>query len=218
MKCPACRKGFVFTNKSVFPLSKCLDLVDYCNVCSHSMQYNTNNGGGINYALTMALFFLNIFWYAPIFGLSYKDNSFVYFIVTSAIVVLLAQPWLMRFSRLLFLYFLVKFNIDSLFESDNNISDVQWKFKAGFYLREIERYFMNNFNRVFWAVQKHCKERGSVSGDVQFQKIAEDLGISGERLHYFLDCIAETGVIKYLPENKTVLLTEKGRNALRVFP
>ena len=116
MKCPACRKGFVFANRSIFPLSKCLDLVDHCSVCGQTMKYNTNNGGGINYALTMILFFLNILWYWPIFGLSYKDNSFVYFIIASVIVVVLAQPLLMRFSRIIFLYFIIKFNKNAVVE------------------------------------------------------------------------------------------------------
>ncbi len=74
------------------------------------MQLESNNGGGINYALTMILFFLNILWYWPIFGLSYKDNSFLYFIYASTIVVVLVQPWLMRYSRVIFLYFLVKYD------------------------------------------------------------------------------------------------------------
>lgn len=110
MKCPACRKGNVFVNRSIFPLSKCLDLVDKCKECGQKMQLESNNGGGINYALTMLLFFLNIFWYWPIFGLSYKDNSFIYFIIVSAGVVIVVQPWLMRYSRMIFLYFLIKYD------------------------------------------------------------------------------------------------------------
>ena len=113
MRCPRCRKGFVFLNKSILPLGKCLDLVDNCKVCNQKMQMESNNGGGINYALTMILFFLNIFWYWPIFGMSYKDNSFIYFIFASVSVVIFVQPWLMRYSRMIFLYFLIKYDIDS---------------------------------------------------------------------------------------------------------
>ncbi len=109
MKCPSCRKSTVFVNKSVFPLGKCLALKDECEVCGQKMKSESNNGGGINYALTMMLFFLNLCWYWPIFGLSYKDNSVFYYLITSTIVVVLLQPWLMRLSRMMYLYLYVNF-------------------------------------------------------------------------------------------------------------
>lgn len=108
MKCPACRKGFVFVNRSIFPLGKCTDITDNCKVCGQKLLLESNNGGGINYALTLILFFLNILWYWPIFGFSYKDDSFFHFLITSIVLVLLVQPWLMRYSRIVFLYFIVK--------------------------------------------------------------------------------------------------------------
>lgn len=109
MKCPSCRKTTVFVNKSIFPLGKCLALKDECEICGQRMKSESNNGGGINYALSMVLFFLNLCWYWPVFGLSYKDNSVYYYLVTSTIVVILLQPWLMRISRMLYLYLYVGF-------------------------------------------------------------------------------------------------------------
>jgi len=109
MKCPSCRKENVFKNKSIFPLKECLTLKEICKNCGQKLKMKSNNGGGINYALTIILFFLNILWYWPIFGLSYKDNSFIYFVITSIAVVILAQPWLMRYSRIIFLYFIIKY-------------------------------------------------------------------------------------------------------------
>lgn len=109
MKCPSCRKSTVFLNKSIFPLGKCLALKDECEICGQKMKSESNNGGGINYALSMILFFLNLCWYWPIFGLSYKDNSVYYYLITSTVVVLLLQPWLMRLSRMIYLYLYVNF-------------------------------------------------------------------------------------------------------------
>ena len=109
MKCPSCRKSSVFINKSVFPLGKCLAMKDECEVCGQRMKSESNNGGGINYALTMILFFLNLLWYWPVFGLSYKDNSVFYFLGISIVIVLLAQPYLMRLSRMLYLYMYTAF-------------------------------------------------------------------------------------------------------------
>jgi len=108
-KCPSCRQSTVFVNKSVFPLSQIVDLKDDCEVCGQKMKSERNNGGGINYALSMLLFFINLLWYWPIFGLSYKDNSVYYYLAASSAVVILAQPWLMRLSRMLYLYLYVGF-------------------------------------------------------------------------------------------------------------
>lgn len=109
-KCPNCRRGKVFIHNSIFPLSNCLTLKDRCDVCRQKLKYEQNNGGGINYALTMMLFFLNVLWYWPIFGLSYKDNSFFYFLAASIAVVILVQPWLMRLSRMIYLYLYIQYD------------------------------------------------------------------------------------------------------------
>lgn len=109
MKCPSCRKTHVFVHKSIFPLGELVLLKDECEVCGQKMKSEKNNGGGINYALTVLLFFLNLCWYWPIFGLSYKDDSVVHYLITSIIVVLLAQPYLMRLSRMIYLYLYVGF-------------------------------------------------------------------------------------------------------------
>ena len=73
------------------------------------MKSERNNGGGINYALTVVLFILNLGWYWPVFGMSYKDNSMYYYLISSTVVVILAQPYLMRLSRVIYLYLYVGF-------------------------------------------------------------------------------------------------------------
>lgn len=109
MKCPSCRRNTVFVNKSIFPLGKLVALKDECEVCGEKFKSESNNGGGINYALTVMLFFLNLCWYWPLFGLSYQDNSVYYYLASSIAVVLLAQPYLMRLSRIVYLYLYIGF-------------------------------------------------------------------------------------------------------------
>jgi len=108
-KCPNCRKGYVWQQKSVFPLKHLLQLKANCPVCGQRLVYERNNGAGINYALTIILFFLNLAWYWPVFGLSYDDNSVEYFLLTSIIIAILAQPWLMRLGRMIYLYLFIQF-------------------------------------------------------------------------------------------------------------
>lgn len=113
-KCPSCRKGNAFVNRSIFPLGKCLATHRDCPVCGQRLQNEQNNGIGINYALTVMVIFLNVLWYYPIFGLSYKDNSYITFLFTSVAVALILQPWLMRMSRMLYLYMFVQYGQGSL--------------------------------------------------------------------------------------------------------
>ena len=119
-RCPSCRKGFVFENRSYFPLGKCLGLKDKCEVCGQKMKSESNNGGGINYALTVMLLFLNLLWYWPIFGISYKDNSIYYYLTTSILVVLVLQPFLMRLSRMIYLYAYVSYGATGETTSKNH--------------------------------------------------------------------------------------------------
>lgn len=106
-KCPRCRKGNLFVNRGIFPLGQCLKMNKTCTNCDQRLIYETNNGPGINYALTVIIFFLNILWYWPLFGISYKDDSVFYFLAASTMVILVLQPWLMRLSRSMYIYALV---------------------------------------------------------------------------------------------------------------
>jgi DNA-directed RNA polymerase subunit RPC12/RpoP len=108
-KCPNCRVGKLFLQKGIFPLKNMLKMNINCPHCNQKLKGESNNGPGINYALTTILLFLNILWYYPIFGMSYKDNSIFYFLGTSTAVVILMQPILMRLSRVIYLYILLAF-------------------------------------------------------------------------------------------------------------
>lgn len=111
-KCPNCRKGDMYTNKSVFPLGKMMDMPERCPVCGQKYELEVGfyyGTGYVSYALSVGLFFFNLVWYWLIFGLSYQDYSIFYYLITSIIIVIVLQPWLMRFSRVLYLYMFVKY-------------------------------------------------------------------------------------------------------------
>ncbi|NDC40901.1 MAG: DUF983 domain-containing protein [Chitinophagia bacterium] len=104
MKCPQCQGGDIFSQKGIFPLKHLADVNMHCSVCGLKMVSERNNGAGINYALTVIVFFLNLCWYWPIFGLSYTDNSTYYYLASSTVITVLLQPWLMRLSRAMYVY------------------------------------------------------------------------------------------------------------------
>jgi hypothetical protein len=121
MKCPNCRKGHMFKNKSIFPLGKLLDMPERCPVCGQKMELEVGfyyGTGYVSYALSVALFFFNLIWYWGLIGLSYKDNSIFYYLITSVTIVVLLQPWLMRISRVLYLYMFVKYGKGTTMKSE----------------------------------------------------------------------------------------------------
>jgi uncharacterized protein (DUF983 family) len=109
-KCPQCRKGDIFINKHILPLKDCLKTVDSCEVCLQKIKVEANYGQGMNFVFIFIIYTFNLLWYCPLMGLSFKDNSIYYYIAVSTFMVLILQPWLMRFSRVLFLYLVIKHN------------------------------------------------------------------------------------------------------------
>jgi uncharacterized protein (DUF983 family) len=112
MNCPNCRKGKMFINKSIFPLSQLLKMPEHCPVCGQKMELEVGfyyGTGYVSYALSVGLFFFNLVWYWLIFGISYKNNSIFYYLITSIVIVVVLQPWIMRYSRVLYLYMFVRY-------------------------------------------------------------------------------------------------------------
>ncbi len=112
MKCPCCRKGRMFINPSIFPLSQMLDMPERCPVCGQKMELEPGfyyGTGYVSYGLSVGLLAI----YAVIFGLtvgfSYQDNSVYWFLATGILGLILLQPWLMRMSRVLYLYMFVRY-------------------------------------------------------------------------------------------------------------
>ncbi|MDI9320805.1 MAG: hypothetical protein QM530_10100 [Phycisphaerales bacterium] len=112
MKCPNCRKGNMFSNESIFPLASMLNMPDKCSECGQIMELEPGfyyGTGYVSYGLTVALLAAVFVVYWVLIGLSYKDNSI--FIALSVAVgsCLLLQAWIMRISRVLYLYMFVKY-------------------------------------------------------------------------------------------------------------
>jgi len=94
---------------------------DRCEVCGQKMELEVGfyyGTGYVSYALSVALLGACFVAYWVILGLSYKDNSIFYALGTAVTVVLLLQPWLMRISRVLYLYMFVKYGKGSTMKSE----------------------------------------------------------------------------------------------------
>lgn len=112
MKCPNCRKGNMFTNKSIFPLNAMLKMPEHCPVCGQKMEIEIGfyyGTGYVSYGISVAIAVFNIVWFALLVGFSWKDNSMFWYLGITIAMLLLLQPVIMRYSRVLYLYMFVKY-------------------------------------------------------------------------------------------------------------
>lgn len=89
-----------------------LQMPEKCEVCGQKFELEVGfyyGTGYVSYALSVALYVFNFAWYWILIGLSYEDYSIFYALGMSTAIVLLLQPWLMRISRVLYLYMFVKY-------------------------------------------------------------------------------------------------------------
>ncbi|MBV8255845.1 MAG: DUF983 domain-containing protein [Chitinophaga sp.] len=115
MKCPRCRKGPMFkdSNPFHFKLSKIFDMHDNCPVCGQKYELEAGfwfGTGYVSYALSVAFSVFNLIWYAVFFGISWRDNSILIWLGINGVLLVLIQPWLMRLSRAIYLYFFVYYD------------------------------------------------------------------------------------------------------------
>ena len=116
MKCPRCRRGDMFVHKHPFKklsLDYMLEMHDHCHECSQRFELETGfwyGTGYVSYGLTVAISaFTFVLWWL-IIGFSFNDDRLIYWLIFNGALVIITQPWLMRISRVLYLYLFVKYN------------------------------------------------------------------------------------------------------------
>ena len=86
-----------------------------CPVCGQRMELEVGfyyGSGYVSYGLSVAIAVFNIVWYSLLVGFSWKDNSIWWYLGITISMLILLQPWLMRFSRALWLSFFVSYDED----------------------------------------------------------------------------------------------------------
>jgi hypothetical protein len=84
-----------------------------CPICKQVTDIEVGFYYGTGYVSYLIALFISVLcfllWWLLI-GFSFLDNRFVYWITTNSILLILLQPWLMRFSRTLWLSFFVRYD------------------------------------------------------------------------------------------------------------
>jgi len=90
-------------------------MYETCEVCNQ--KFNMEPGfwygtGYVSYALTVAFSVSTFIAWWVLIGVSFNDNRVFWWLGINATLLILLQPWLMRISRTIYLYFFVKYDPD----------------------------------------------------------------------------------------------------------
>ncbi len=116
MRCPRCRRGDMFKNSNPFKklkLSYILDMYEHCPVCKQKFDFEPGfwyGTGYVSYALAVAISAITFIAWWIIIGISTEDNRIFGWLIFNSVLLVVIQPWLMRFSRVVYLFFFVKYN------------------------------------------------------------------------------------------------------------
>lgn len=115
-RCPRCRQGPMFKHPNPYKrvkLSHIFDMYDNCPECGQ--KYDLENGfwygtGYVSYALAVAISVASFMAWMVLIGVSTEDNRVFYWLGLNGVLLVLLQPWMMRLSRVIYLYFFVRYD------------------------------------------------------------------------------------------------------------
>jgi uncharacterized protein (DUF983 family) len=113
MNCPRCRRGKLFKDFSAYNFKHTFDMNDHCSVCKQKFDMEPGfwyGTGYVSYALTVAISVASFLAWWVILGFSLRDNSLLWWLGVNAVLLVLLQPWIMRLSRTIYLYFFVRYD------------------------------------------------------------------------------------------------------------
>lgn len=114
-KCPRCRKGSMFTDPNPWNLKSTLKMPPRCTECNQLFELEVGFWYGtayLSYAVTVLFcVFSFITWFLTI-GFSLSDQRFFWWMGINGFLLVLLQPWFMRLSRAMYLYFFVSYSAD----------------------------------------------------------------------------------------------------------
>ena len=113
MKCPRCRRGPMFTNNNPWNLRKVFSMPQRCPECGQPYELEPGfwyGTGYVSYALSVLYLILTFVLWWIFIGFSVSDNRFFWWMGMNALLLVVLQPPLMRYSRTIWLYIFVKYS------------------------------------------------------------------------------------------------------------
>lgn len=112
-KCPRCRRGDFYKYKGAYRLKGLMRMNESCPVCGQPLDMEPGFYYGTNlmsYGLAVVVSFISFVLWVLLIGISLQDSRFFWWMGVNAVLLLLLQPPLMRFSRTVWLAFFVKYS------------------------------------------------------------------------------------------------------------
>jgi hypothetical protein len=113
MKCPRCRRGKMFNSSNPWNFRKTLSMPGKCPECKQPFELEVGfwyGTGYLSYLLSIVYLAITFVLWLLIIGMSIQDNRFFWWLGLSTTSLLILQPWMMRFSRVMYLYFFVHYD------------------------------------------------------------------------------------------------------------
>ncbi|MDB5196519.1 MAG: hypothetical protein JWP88_890 [Flaviaesturariibacter sp.] len=111
--CPRCREGKLFQHGTSIGLKRNLLMPEHCPVCGQPTDIEVGfyyGTGFVSYFICIILSVVCFLLWWLLIGFSYSDNRFVFWVLFNSIGLVLLQPWLMRFSRSLWISWFVPYD------------------------------------------------------------------------------------------------------------
>ncbi len=111
--CPRCRRGKLSKFPLTWQLKRIMKMNENCEVCGQPTDIEVGFYYGtsyVSYAIALLLTGIGFLLWWLLIGFSFNDNRFIYWITSNAFLLIILQPWLMRFSRSLWISWFVKFD------------------------------------------------------------------------------------------------------------
>jgi hypothetical protein len=105
----------MFNNNNPWKLKKVFSMPEKCPECKQPFELEVGfwyGTGYVSYALSVLYLIITFILWWLIIGMSIDDNRFFWWMGFAIASLIILQPWLMRFSRVIYLYFFVKYNED----------------------------------------------------------------------------------------------------------
>lgn len=112
-KCPHCREGRLFKDKSAYHLGTFMQMNERCPVCGQRTEIEAGfyyGTGYVSYALAVAFSAATFVAWWVLIGLSTDDNRVFWWLGLNSVLMLLLQPYLMRLSRAVWLSIFVHYD------------------------------------------------------------------------------------------------------------
>ncbi len=116
LKCPKCREGNLFLNKSPYKVKGFFDMPDNCPKCGQDFQIETGFYLGAMYAsygITIAINLIVFFLLSYFFG-----YNLMLFLIVDAFTLLITMPYVLKVSRAIWLVLNITYDANAILKHE----------------------------------------------------------------------------------------------------